>query len=249
MTIFPQTIRRAQFPQAWEFVARKNRRARVCAMIRKTTAVLSSVLLMLLVLFLGGGLLLQLEGSPVADWIREVPWLYSLCLEAALWLVGSGLPVVGQGLFALVLVFFLCFAVCALVAGFICLCYRPELQLPPEGTAFEKAQALRDLGEQTIRLTRHKMAGTVMAATAVFVLVSGGLAALFCLRTGIRPEGMTLALGALAVLLGYGILTYGLQKLLGLLYYCKLPPAMMYTLEVYCEQCRPEEKAAKKEKP
>lgn len=257
MAKFPEIINRKNFPEVWVFVVRKNSRARQCAVIEKVSSILGNLLFLMLVLFFGCGLLLRLENPLITGFLKGFPWFYSLWLEFAIILAGLGLSQTGQIVLCVVLSYLVPLTVCAIPALLIRTCYHPELVVQPEGTDYEKAEALRKLGNQTVSLTRHSTAGAATISTIVFVVAVGVLATMFILQNfrggeldanqilGTGNLTMILMIGAFGLLFGYAFINYMLLKLLKLLHICRLPKEMMYTLELYCEQCRPEEKAVK----
>ena len=256
MKQLPQTIRKSTFSQAWAFVARKNAAAKVCARIEKVSAILGNFLFLALVLFCGCGILLQQESPVIADFLKGIGWFYAAWLQVEIWMVALGLDTVAQILFCVALCYGIPFAVCLIPALLIRACYHPEPEKQPEGTEFEKAEALVKLGKETKKLARSGIAGAVTWSTVLFLVAVGVLVAVFILQNfqdgnslihqlelGMNP-GLTLIIGAIALLIGYAFLNYLLLKLLGLLHICRLPTEMLYTLELYQEQCRPEETKA-----
>lgn len=256
MKQLPQTIQKSTFSQAWAFVARKNAAAKVCARIEKVSAIVGNFLFLALVLFCGCGILLQQKTLVITDFLKGIGWFYAAWLQVEIWMVSLGMTPVVQILFCAALCYGIPFVVCLIPALLIRVCYRPEPEKKPEGTEFEKAEALVKLGKQTKRLTRSATAGAVTWSTILFVVAVGVLVTVFILQNfqgsnsllaqiemGMN-RNLTLAIAAIGLLIGYAFLNYLLLKLLKLLHTCRLPKEMLYTLELYQEQCRPEETKA-----
>lgn len=257
MKKFPDIITKSNYSQAWAFVAGKNAEARCKAVIEKTVAIIGNFLFLALVLFTCYAAAWQADLPFPDSYLTQVAWLYELWLWVSGWIAWLGLTLPQQIILWVGAVYLIPFLVCLPFALLIRLCYRPERVAALEGTEYEKAEALRKLGKQTQNLSRRSTAAAATWSTIAFLVIAGLVVTALILQGFRNGESWMTALqgnsnlqlilivAAFGVLVGYAFLNFLFLKLLKLLHHCRLPEEMMYALELYCEQCRPEEDGAK----
>ena len=257
MKKFPDIITKSNFSQAWAFVAGKNAEAKCKTAIEKTVAILGNFLFLAVVLFTCYAAAWQVDLPIPEDYLAQAEWLYRIWQLASGWIAGLGLTLPQQIILWVGAVYLIPFLVCLPFALLIRLCYRPEKPVAPEGTEHEKAEALRKLGKQTQNLSRRSTAAAATWSTIAFLVIAGLVVTALILQgfqngepwvaqlQSNRNLQLILMVAAFGTLVGYAFLNFLFLKLLKLLHFCRLPKEMMYALEVYCEQCRPDEETAK----